>query len=373
MKRVSVPASSLRLWCQLPPILIRSFFLPFPPPIITTTFQQTTIQTIANDAVKQFIATTTKISAERSTISTSEDLEVGNFEKLAPESAEQTVSSVPTNKQALLTSSAVETPQKRLFSDRTPPLLPVDTFYRPSLGKPKKNRQMTTSMDIIPETSGQLTLAMPENLNFGLTTLPNVKTLPQSSSEILSSAEHTQLSAHAPTPDWVSSIMARFNQYDDRLSQLEHLVAENQRLRKELHSATLRIQELEQQTVVIDDFPALEPEPKLAQGSEASRWANTLETKPTVDSTQSTSLSFLAAATKGQKATPPPKGNKPKRSRRITPRQYQAITRAFSPVSDSSGYQYIYLPSRYREPISSLRAKLRKLKINNTTAQKISA
>ncbi|KAG1285506.1 hypothetical protein G6F64_014251 [Rhizopus arrhizus] len=147
---------------------------------------------------------------------------------------------------------------------------------------------MTTSMDIIPETSGQLTLAMPENLNFGLTTLPNVKTLPQSSSEILSSAEHTQLSAHAPTPDWVSSIMARFNQYDDRLSQLEHLVAENQRLRKELHSATLRIQELEQQTVVIDDFPALEPEPKLAQGSEASRWANTLETKPTVDSTQST-------------------------------------------------------------------------------------
>lgn len=199
--------------------------------------------------MKQFIATTTKISAERSTISTSEDLEVGNFEKLAPESAEQTVSSVPTNKQALLTSSAVETPQKRLFSDRTPPLLPVDTFYRPSLGKPKKNRQMTTSMDIIPETSGQLTLAMPENLNFGLTTLPNVKTLPQSSSEILSSAEHTQLSAHAPTPDWVSSIMARFNQYDDRLSQLEHLVAENQRLRKELHSATLRIQELEQQTV----------------------------------------------------------------------------------------------------------------------------
>ncbi|KAG1350917.1 hypothetical protein G6F61_014704 [Rhizopus arrhizus] len=43
----------------------------------------------------------------------------------------------------------------------------------------------------------------------------------------------------------------------------------------------------------------------------------------------------------------------------------EAIHRRFQPVAESHDYQYLYLPSRYREPISSLRAKLAKLKINN--------
>ncbi|KAG1435718.1 hypothetical protein G6F56_013863 [Rhizopus delemar] len=43
----------------------------------------------------------------------------------------------------------------------------------------------------------------------------------------------------------------------------------------------------------------------------------------------------------------------------------QAVHRTFQPVAESHDYKYLYFPSRYREPISSLRAKLQKLKINN--------
>ncbi|KAG1566341.1 hypothetical protein G6F48_013754 [Rhizopus delemar] len=43
----------------------------------------------------------------------------------------------------------------------------------------------------------------------------------------------------------------------------------------------------------------------------------------------------------------------------------EAIHRRFVPVAAHHDYEYVYLPSRYREPISSLRSKLHKLKINN--------
>ncbi|KAG1434701.1 hypothetical protein G6F56_014219 [Rhizopus delemar] len=57
-------------------------------------------------------------------------------------------------------------------------------------------------------------------------------------------------------------------------------------------------------------------------------------------------------AARGKSATAP----KPVRRRKPTARQMEAIHRRFQPVAASHDYQYLYLPSRYREPISSLRA-----------------
>jgi len=312
-----------------------------------------------------------KISAERSTISTSQDLEITNSEKLAAPSTKQQVSTSTAIIETYSTSSAVETPSKRLFSDRTPPLLPVDSVFRPSSGINKKNKQMAPKKNAItalPEHNFNI----PSNMNFGITMLPQVAThaTVKSTENFSLSVESAQPQAeetHAPPPNWVSTILDRFRQYDDRLSQLEHLVAENQRLRAELNSANIRIQELEKQSTTSVEFPVLAPTSSSTQGTEASKYASAIVNKnsTTEESTQSSAISFASVAAKGKHASTPPKTPKAKRTRRITPRQFQAITRTFTTVSESHGYQYIYLPSRYREAISSLRTKLRKLKINN--------
>ncbi|KAG1488510.1 hypothetical protein G6F53_013566 [Rhizopus delemar] len=80
--------------------------------------------------------------------------------------------------------------------------------------------------------------------------------------------------------------------------------------------------------------------------------------------TATNTLSFAAVALKG-KDTNATKPKTPARRRKITAKQMEVIHRRFVPVTSRPDYEYVYLPSRYREPISSLRAKLQKLKINN--------
>ncbi|KAG1031593.1 hypothetical protein G6F43_013922 [Rhizopus delemar] len=75
---------------------------------------------------------------------------------------------------------------------------------------------------------------------------------------------------------------------------------------------------------------------------------------------------FLAAATRGQTTTTTVVPAKVHRRRNpLTSRQRQALARSFMPASDNQGYQYLYLPTRFRERISSLRKKLRQLKLDN--------
>ncbi|KAG0847098.1 hypothetical protein G6F17_012837 [Rhizopus arrhizus] len=136
-------------------------------------------------------------------------------------------------------------------------------------------------------------------------------------------------------------------------------MAENKRLRTDLDLAQQRIAELEAQ-VSTEAIPTLVLDSKVAQGTEASKYAT-----PSTSLTSSTEpLSFAAVATKGKDA-PVPKSKAPSRRRKTTARQMEAIHRRFVPVAAHHDYEYVYLPSRYREPISSLRSKLHKLKINN--------
>ncbi|KAG1437165.1 hypothetical protein G6F56_013236 [Rhizopus delemar] len=139
---------------------------------------------------------------------------------------------------------------------------------------------------------------------------------------------------------------------------LEEVVADNQRLRSELDLAQQRILDLESQ-LSQDHVPALvldTPPATSEPGTEASKFASN-----DLPREQAQPTSFAAAAARGKSATAP----KPVRRRKPTARQIEAIHRRFQPVATSHDYQYLYLPSRYREPISSLRAKLAKLKINN--------
>ncbi|KAG0775239.1 hypothetical protein G6F18_013983 [Rhizopus arrhizus] len=136
-------------------------------------------------------------------------------------------------------------------------------------------------------------------------------------------------------------------------------MAENKRLRTDLDLAQQRIAELEAQ-ISTDAIPAFSLDTKEPQGTEASKYAI-----PSTSLASSTKpLSFAAVATKGKDA-PAPKSKAPSRRRKTTARQMEAIHRRFVPVAAHHDYEYVYLPSRYREPISSLRSKLHKLKINN--------
>ncbi|KAG1034995.1 hypothetical protein G6F43_013315 [Rhizopus delemar] len=179
----------------------------------------------------------------------------------------------------------------------------------------------------------------------------------------LCDTEILDLSSQSGIPDWF--IVYQKQQQDQtrflnqRLNALEEVMAENKRLRTDLDLAQQRIAELEAQ-ISTDAIPAFTLDTKEPQGTEASKYASTSTPVPTATNT----LSFAAVALKGKDANAT-KPKTPARRRKITAKQMEVIHRRFVPVTSRPDYEYVYLPSRYREPISSLRAKLQKLKINN--------
>ncbi|KAG1438985.1 hypothetical protein G6F56_012450 [Rhizopus delemar] len=116
--------------------------------------------------------------------------------------------------------------------------------------------------------------------------------------------------------------------------------------------ANQRIIDLESQ-LSTDQVPALNLDVVTATepGTEASKFATPdVSRQPTIQN------SYAAAASRGKSASKP----KPAHRRKTTARQMEAIHRLFQPVAATHDYQYLYLPSRYREPISRLRDKLHK-------------
>lgn len=167
-----------------------------------------------------------------------------------------------------------------------------------------------------------------------------------------------------PAPDWVSTFQAQFRRYDERLANFEHLLEENLRLRAALETAQQRIATLEADRTVHSkptSAPSAPTTPTASQGTPVSRWSSP-EATPVVPAANK-SFAAVSAATATSPA--PTKTSQPVRRRRITPRQVKAVARTFAPLTGGHGYQYIYLPCRFREAYSSLRAKLNKLKINN--------
>ncbi|RCH89366.1 hypothetical protein CU098_005161, partial [Rhizopus stolonifer] len=298
-----------------------------------------------------------KISDIRSTISTSEKPDISNIgtsDKIAEATQAETVNSEQTNKVIELLNTTdlpvLNSPSKRRFSTFTPPLFPADYRPRPTPIQPQS--AMPTDSQNFPD----LNLDSALTFDFG---------------EMSSPAQTTENEANffssGTTFDWIAKFEQRLRQYEQRLSQIENLTEENSRLRAELSTANRKIEELEKKEPVSEHFPILEQPTKPFQGTEASRHA-TVKTvvEPPQEPHRTIPRSFASAAIKGKSAPPPLKTSKNKRTRRVTPRPYQAITRTFTATSATSGYKYLYLPCRFREPISSLRAKLKKLKIDNS-------
>ncbi|KAG1578142.1 hypothetical protein G6F47_012927 [Rhizopus delemar] len=113
--------------------------------------------------------------------------------------------------------------------------------------------------------------------------------------------------------------MAMITSQGQRLAQLEALTKENQNLRANLEAAQRRIKELETLSVP----PAAAP---------------TTLTKP---------------------KTSPRTGKAP------TKRQLQVAARTFAPPPANNGYQYLYLPCRFRESITNIRKNVGMLGLEN--------
>ncbi|KAG1501980.1 hypothetical protein G6F52_012410 [Rhizopus delemar] len=298
------------------------------PPLSNKVNPSTSITTIPSDPKS------TKISSDKTTISKSRDLEI---------TRQPLISSL---RSTLPKSVPISIPSKRTIADRTPPFVPVD-MSRKTIGSLKLNKDsdVTSTSNI---TAPHLDLT--QDLNFGLSTAPKASPLTTSA------------------PDWFLPIQAQLNRQEQlinrqglRLSQREDVVVENQRLRTDLALARQEINELksrlgspipqEQPTPMAEDFPEL--------GTAHSKYATpttpvartTPRDPPVLAVSTPSQPSFLATATRGQTTTDTVVPVKVHRRRNpLTSRQRQALARSFMPVSDNQGYQYLYLPTRFREP-----------------------
>ncbi|ORE00714.1 hypothetical protein BCV72DRAFT_326047 [Rhizopus microsporus var. microsporus] len=184
---------------------------------------------------------------------------------------------------------------------------------------------------------------------------------PVQQSSMLTMDQPLDFGLPASVPDW-------FRPFQARLLHVESLVQENQRLREELNTAQARIAELEASQT---QQPQQPQQPKLHVGTEASKWKSTSATptaKPNPPPQPATiPAPYKAAALKGKKTAPPaPKPSTTRPRKVLSTRQLQVVARTFTPVSGTHGYQYIYLPCRFREPITSARGKLAKLRLENS-------
>ncbi|KAG1059595.1 hypothetical protein G6F42_028260 [Rhizopus arrhizus] len=147
-------------------------------------------------------------------------------------------------------------------------------------------------------------------------------------------------------PDWFQPIMAMITSQGQRLAHLEALTKENQNLRADLKAAHRRIKELEALNAPLTATPKTVAVNKPA-GSEASKWKSSPTPAPTPAPTNS---SFASAARKGMRITQPSKPKATTRTRKApSKRQLQVAARTFAPPPANNGFQYLYLPCRFRE------------------------
>ncbi|KAG1439844.1 hypothetical protein G6F56_012150 [Rhizopus delemar] len=237
-----------------------------------------------------------KISDIRSTITTSENSDISNIttsvsiteatqdDSNRSEQTHQVTGSIDTAEPLVLNS-----PSKRLFSERTPPMFPADFRPRPTPIEP--HSEMTIDSQNLPDLNLESVLTF----DFGEMSSPATTT---------ENEENNFFSG--PTFAWISRFEQRLRQYDQRLSQMEHLIEENSRLRANLDTANRKIEELEKKATIPQS-------PKPSQGTEASKHAalNTAP-KPSQELPKTSPGSFASAALKGKSAPTPPKTPKTK-------------------------------------------------------------
>ncbi|KAI9329889.1 hypothetical protein BD770DRAFT_301842, partial [Pilaira anomala] len=160
-------------------------------------------------------------------------------------------------------------------------------------------------------------------------------------------------------PLWAKAFKQQLDFQNTRLLQLETVMNENAKLRKELEQAKARIAMLERFSVTPTALA------KFGASSNASKYSDA--NYPALPTTAATNLSFAAVASVAKKPIQP----KPKRT---TSKQRRAAARIFEVSSSNpedigsdqgSSYLYVYLPNKYRDRLKDFRNKLKKLGVDN--------
>ncbi|KAI8991162.1 hypothetical protein BDF20DRAFT_843074, partial [Mycotypha africana] len=201
----------------------------------------------------------------------------------------------------------------------------------------------------------------------------------------------------ADAPAYIIDLFQLVQAQNNRLNQLEALLAENTKLKSENEQLKKRIHFLQREkrsapALVVDDdannmildIPTREPNDfsfklpchtqipsdipssdasfRTTQGSQASKYATVPAATP--NTTTTTKMTpYQAAAHRGLKASTTAKKSSMKKP---NPAARRAAARSFQAESANQGFQYIYLPSRVREPLSVVRSKLSKLNIDTS-------
>ncbi|RCH95003.1 hypothetical protein CU098_010419 [Rhizopus stolonifer] len=150
----------------------------------------------------------------------------------------------------------------------------------------------------------------------------------------------------------IKDIYNILQQHDARFKEFEALLNENKQLRRDLAQAQELIQQLKSAlaTAVSSVPPAPSVQPTSEAGTEASRYA--------------------AVAAKAVSIPQPSRQQQhlPRNSRQhtISPAAREAAARNFLPISETQGFAFIYLHLRGKEPMSAMRMRLRRLKLQSS-------
>ncbi|KAI8982957.1 hypothetical protein BDB01DRAFT_134624 [Pilobolus umbonatus] len=177
--------------------------------------------------------------------------------------------------------------------------------------------------------------------------------------EIVDTPTEEDYYSHPSLPSFISEIYKRLDSHDILIPRLQAAYEEIENLKDALSVSQLRIAELEAKL-----------------NREVSPSDHEMITSNTITQESSTGLlAPLKTYPKGTKdSIHAPQDNHPNTPvksfasivasnipKRRTVASKKAIARTFIPISSTHGFQFVYLHSRGKEPISAMRSKLRKL------------
>lgn len=171
---------------------------------------------------------------------------------------------------------------------------------------------------------------------------------------------------HAALPEFMQKLMNELNTQRARLDQHDQLYLEFQHLQQQLTEAHKRVAELEKANKELQQQLADQEHPRnTAAGARTlTQDVNDFPSLSTLDPRPANTQNGLTGSIWNQPESirilkRPPTSTS-------SARKQEAAARAFVLPSDNHGFQYIYLPARARIPTGQMRAKLRKLGIDNS-------
>ncbi|CAO3697493.1 unnamed protein product [Rhizopus stolonifer] len=194
-------------------------------------------------------------------------------------------------------------------------------------------------------------------------TMGNLKTLVASRPALQPIAESCATpnsSLHNQTPEITNNKMQSsikvihsiLQQHDARFKEFESLLNENKQLRRDLAQAQELIQQLKE--VLTTAAPSVSPAPFVPPGPEDGMEASRC----------------VAVAAKAIPISQPSRQRqrllKISRHQRSTPAAREAAARNFLPISEIQGFSFIYLHLRGKEPMSTMRMRIRRLKLQSS-------